>query len=93
MPRLNAHHQKDGRWEKTDLDRQDNDAAYPSPHGYSQNRTHYCRQSQEQCSRFRTILKNVNLPSVHFRALRHIFASTCIQLGFDVEPLSELLEN
>ena len=41
--------------------------------------------------RFRTILKNANLPSVHFHALRHIFASTCIQLGFDVKTVSELL--
>lgn len=41
--------------------------------------------------RFRTILNNANLPSVHFHALRHIFASTCIKLGFDVKALSELL--
>lgn len=41
--------------------------------------------------RFRTILKNGKLPSVHFHALRHIFASTCIKLGFDVKALSELL--
>ncbi len=41
--------------------------------------------------RFHKILKNVNLPSVHFHALRHIFASTCIKLGFDVKALSELL--
>lgn len=41
--------------------------------------------------RFQKILKNVNLPSVHFHALRHIFASTCIKLGFDVKALSELL--
>ena len=41
--------------------------------------------------RFRTILKNANLPSVHFHALRHIFASNCIKLGFDVKTLSELL--
>ncbi len=41
--------------------------------------------------RFRTILKNANLPSVHFHALRHIFATTCIRLGFDVKSLSELL--
>ena len=41
--------------------------------------------------RFRTILKNVKLPSVHFHALRHIFASNCIKLGFDVKALSELL--
>ena len=41
--------------------------------------------------RFRTILKNAKLPSVHFHALRHIFASNCIKLGFDVKALSELL--
>lgn len=41
--------------------------------------------------RFAKILKNVNLPPVHFHALRHMFASTCIKLGFDVKTLSELL--
>lgn len=41
--------------------------------------------------RFATILKNAKLPSVHFHALRHIFASSCIKLGFDVKALSELL--
>lgn len=41
--------------------------------------------------RFQKILKNVNLPSVHFHALRHIFALTCVKLGFDVKALSELL--
>ena len=41
--------------------------------------------------RFGKILKNAKLPSVHFHALRHIFASTCIRLGFDVKALSELL--
>ena len=41
--------------------------------------------------RFTKILKNVKLPSVHFHALRHIFASTCVELGFDVKALSELL--
>lgn len=33
--------------------------------------------------RFAKILKNVNLPSVHYHSLRHVFASTCIKLGFD----------
>ena len=41
--------------------------------------------------RFSKILKNVNLPSVHFHALRHMFASTCVKLAFDVKTLSELL--
>lgn len=41
--------------------------------------------------RFVSILKNGNLPSVHFHALRHMFASTCVKLGFDIKMLSEIL--
>ncbi|MEE5994611.1 MAG: site-specific integrase, partial [Oscillospiraceae bacterium] len=41
--------------------------------------------------RFSKILKKVKLPSVHFHALRHMFASKCIKLGFDVKTLSEIL--
>ena len=41
--------------------------------------------------RFTKILKNGKLPSVHFHVLRHMFASKCIQLGFDVKALSEIL--
>lgn len=41
--------------------------------------------------RFAKILKNEKLPSVHFHALRHMFASNCIKLGFDVKALSEIL--
>ncbi len=41
--------------------------------------------------RFAKILKNVNLPSIHFHALRHSFASSCIKLGFDIKALSEIL--
>ncbi len=41
--------------------------------------------------RFQTILKNAKLPSIHFHALRHMFASNCVKLGFDVKALSELL--
>ena len=41
--------------------------------------------------RFAAILKRVNLPSVHFHALRHMFATNCIILGFDAKSLSEIL--
>lgn len=41
--------------------------------------------------RFAKILENVKLPSVHFHSLRHMFASNCIKLGFDVKALSEIL--
>jgi len=42
-------------------------------------------------NRFARILKNVNLPSVHYHSLRHAMASRCIALGFDVKTLSEIL--
>lgn len=42
-------------------------------------------------NRFARILKNAKLPSVHFHALRHMFATQCIRLGFDTKTLSELL--
>lgn len=41
--------------------------------------------------RFAKILKNGKLPSINFHALRHIFASNCIKLGFDIKALSEIL--
>ncbi|WP_044973690.1 site-specific integrase [Ruminococcus sp. HUN007] len=41
--------------------------------------------------RFARILKNADLPSVHFHSLRHSFASKCIALGFDMKSLSEIL--
>lgn len=41
--------------------------------------------------RFSKLLKNVNLPSVHFHSLRHMFATKCIQSGMDIKTLSELL--
>ena len=41
--------------------------------------------------RFKAILKKAKLPSVHFHALRHLFATNCVELGFDVKSLSEIL--
>lgn len=41
--------------------------------------------------RFKTVLKKANLPSVHFHALRHLFATNCVELGIDVKSLSEIL--
>lgn len=41
--------------------------------------------------RFSKILKNANLPSVHYHSLRHLFATNCVALGFDIKTLSEIL--
>ena len=41
--------------------------------------------------RFKSILKKTNLPSVNYHSLRHAFATNCLQAGFDVKTLSEIL--
>ena len=41
--------------------------------------------------RFQKLLKKANLPSIHFHALRHMFATNCVEMGFDVKSLSEIL--
>lgn len=42
-------------------------------------------------NRFKSILKKADLPSVCYHSLRHMFATNCLQLGFDVKTLSEIL--
>lgn len=41
--------------------------------------------------RFKAILKKADLPSINFHGLRHMFATNCISVGFDVKTLSEIL--
>lgn len=41
--------------------------------------------------RFKRILSDLKLPDVSFHSLRHLFATNCIELGFDVKTLSEIL--
>ena len=41
--------------------------------------------------RFRSLLKRLSLPQVSFHKLRHQFATRCVELGFDVKTLSEIL--
>lgn len=41
--------------------------------------------------RFAKTLHNADLPSFHYHSLRHLFATRCVELGFDVKTLSEIL--
>lgn len=41
--------------------------------------------------RFRSVLKKLGLPQVNFHALRHMFATKCVDIGVDVKTLSEIL--
>ncbi len=40
---------------------------------------------------FKKIISDCNLPKTNFHALRHTFATRCIEVGFDVKSLSEIL--
>lgn len=41
--------------------------------------------------RFKVLLSKIGLRDTKFHSLRHIFATNCIEVGFDVKTLSEIL--
>lgn len=41
--------------------------------------------------RFKRYARDCGLEGVHFRALRHTFAARCIEVGFEIKALSEIL--
>lgn len=41
--------------------------------------------------RFKSLLKKADLPSVNYHSLRHMFATNCVNAGFDVKTLSVIL--
>lgn len=41
--------------------------------------------------RFKSILKKADLPSINYHSLRHIFATNCLRIGFDIKTLAEIL--
>jgi len=42
-------------------------------------------------NRFKSYIRDANLPDANFHSLRHTFATRCVELGFDVKSLSEIL--
>jgi integrase len=40
---------------------------------------------------FRKVLSNAGIGHMNYHALRHTFATRCIELGFDIKSLSEIL--
>ena len=42
-------------------------------------------------NRFKKVLADCGIPDANFHAIRHTFATRCIELGFDVKSLSEIL--
>jgi len=41
--------------------------------------------------RYHKIMKTLNLPNLNYHALRHTFATRCVEYGVDVKSLSEIL--
>ena len=42
-------------------------------------------------NRFKRILKKCGIEDANFHATRHTFATRCVELGFDIKSLSEIL--
>ena len=42
-------------------------------------------------NRFKSILKKCGIDDANFHALRHTFATRCVEVGFDIKSLSEIL--
>lgn len=42
-------------------------------------------------NRFKAVLLSCKIPDANFHTLRHTFATRCIEIGFDVKSLSEIL--
>lgn len=42
-------------------------------------------------NRFKSTIKKAGIPPANFHALRHTFATRCIEFGFDIKSLSEIL--
>lgn len=42
-------------------------------------------------NRFKAVLKKCGIQDTNFHALRHTFATRCVEVGFDVKTLSEIL--
>jgi integrase len=72
--------------EKLDLFRAKHPAAYfltGAPNQYIEPRTYQ--------NKFKIYMKEAEIKDVNFHALRHTFATRCIEVGFDVKSLSEIL--
>lgn len=42
-------------------------------------------------NKYKSCLKDCNIPYINFHTLRHTFATRCVQVGFDIKSLSEIL--
>jgi YD repeat-containing protein len=59
--------------------------------GYVIAESGHCVEPRTMRNRFQRLLEECGLPNVNFHALRHSFATNCVENGMDIKSLSELL--
>ena len=52
---------------------------------------HYFIEPRTMENRFKVVLKKCGIKDTKFHTLRHTFATRCVEIGFDVKTLSEIL--
>ncbi len=55
------------------------------------NSEHYYVEPRVMQNHFKAIAKNCGFPDASFHSLRHTFATRCVEVGFDIKSLSEIL--
>lgn len=53
--------------------------------------THSYIEPRTMQNRFKAVVKQCDISDANFHALRHTFATRCVELGFDMKSLSEIL--
>ena len=61
------------------------------PSGYVIGENGCCVEPRTLRNRFQRVLAACGLPTINFHALRHSFATSCVENGMDIKSLSELL--
>lgn len=61
------------------------------PENYVLSNSKVLMEPRNYYNQFKRVLKKLKMPNYSFHALRHTFATRCIELGFDPKTLSEIL--
>ncbi len=61
------------------------------PDSYVLTGTGQCMDPRKLQRRLKGYLKECSIHEVHFHTLRHTFATRCVEVGFDIKTLSEIL--
>ena len=62
-----------------------------NPESFVLTGTNQCMEPRKLQRRLKTYTEDCSIQEIHFHTLRHTFATRCIEVGFDVKTLSEIL--